>query len=163
MTSHLDVMAFLRELGLDEELETFSGRIRIQKTVYLLKAFGANMKFGYRWYYRGCYSPLLTKTLFESDPPGQRAERDLSSHELRIVSEVRKFLEQDFYSADRMELIASLLYLVRHGSDYGLTTKGEVVGFLREEKPRYTLQEIEEVWDRIVKARRWDDYLAKFR
>ena len=161
LTSGTDVKAFLNELGLEDALDSFSGRIRIQKTVYLLKAFSDEMKFGYTWYFRGPYSPSLTKALFEAERPGQKRARKLTSDELKIVSEVRRFLEQDFYSADRMELIASLLYLVRHGPEYGLTTKAEILRFLKDEKPQYTPREIDGVWNRIVGAKRWNNYLSE--
>jgi len=117
-------MVYLRNLGLDGGLDSFSDRIRVQKLVYLLKQFGADFKFGYAWYIRGPYSPSLTRTLFNPTEGEFRTNRPLTAEELRIVNDMRNFLGGDFYSAERMELIASVIYLMRHGPADGLTSKG---------------------------------------
>jgi uncharacterized protein YwgA len=163
MTTYGEVMVYLRNLGLGSGLDTFADRIRIQKIVYILKQFGADFKFGYTWYIRGPYSPSLTRTLFNATNEEIQAVRDPTVEELRILNETRNFLGEDFYSPERMELIASLAYLIKHGLENGLSSKGKIVRFLREQKPQYTPSQIEEVWQRIVKSGRWADYLAGLR
>jgi len=154
-------MVYLRNLGLDGGLDSFSDRIRVQKVVYLLKQFGADFKFGYTWYIRGPYSPSLTRTLFNPTEGEFRTNGPLTAEELRIVNDMRNFLGGDFYSAERMELIASVIYLIKHGPADGLTSKGKIVKFLREQKPQYLTDQIDEVWHRVAKSGKWKDDLAK--
>jgi hypothetical protein len=163
MTSYDEVAVYLKNLGMDTNLGTFAERVRVQKVVYMLKQFGADLGFGFTWYLRGPYSPSLTKTLF--NPTGEDAQplKQLNTKELKVVNEMRNFLGSDFYSAERMELMASLVYLIKHGPENDLQTKAKIIRFLREEKPQYSLDEIEQVWQRISAAGIWDSELSQLR
>ena len=46
-------------------METFQDRLKLQKHIYLLKAFGLDLGYNYNWYLFGPYSPTLTKDGFE--------------------------------------------------------------------------------------------------
>src|SRR2546426_5177928 len=117
-------MAFLEALGLSEELGSFTGRKRVQKIIYLLKQFpGNDLKFGYTWYLHGPYSPELTRTLLNPSRDDKREEHSLSKSELEVVNKVRNFLGNDFYSVDSIELVVSLIYLIKHGPQEGLKSK----------------------------------------
>jgi uncharacterized protein YwgA len=145
-------MAYLDALGLSKELGTFAGRKRVHKTVYLLKVLGADLRFGYSWYWHGPYSPELTRTVL--NPPSEQTspKRDLTKSELEIVNELRNFLGNDFYSVDTLELVVSLVYLMRHGPTQGYDTKSKIVGFVREKKPRYSTEQIELAWNKIEQS-----------
>jgi len=160
MTAYGDVMVYLRNLGLSSGLDTFADRIRVQKVVYILKQFGADFNFGYTWYIRGPYSPSLTRTLFNATDEEVQTAREPTVEELRTLNEARNFLGGDFYSPERMELIASLIYLIKHGPENGLTSMGKILSFLREQKPQYSPDQIDEVWRRIAKSGKWTEYLA---
>jgi len=161
VTTYSDVMAFLTNLGLGDGLDSFPDRIRIQKVVYLLKQFGADLNFGYTWYIRGPYSPSLTRTLFNPTEGDISTERELSSEELKIVNEVRNFLGGDFYSFEGMELIASLVYLIKHGPSKGLSSRAKISRFLNEQKPQYSSIQIDQAWDKIAKSKKWNAFLAR--
>jgi hypothetical protein len=163
MTSYADVAVYLKNLGIDANLNTFAERVRVQKMVYMLKQFGADLGFGFTWYLRGPYSPSLTKTLFNPTSEDARSSRELNTIELKVVNDMRNFLGGDFYSADRMELVASLIYLIKHGPDNDLQTKTKIVKFLRDEKPQYSPDEIEQVWRRISAAGMWNNELGRLR
>ena len=133
----------------------------VQKVVYMLKQFGADLGFGFTWYLRGPYSPSLTKTLFNPTDDNAQVQGALSSKELEIMTEMRNFLGSDFYSAEKMELVASLVYLIKHGPENGYSTKASVIKFLRDAKPQYPREDIEGVWQRIAKAGIWDAEISK--
>lgn len=161
MSDYADAMAYLRSLGLENGLENFADRIRIQKVVYLLKQFGADLNFGYTWYKHGPYSPSLTHTLYDPTPGDLRSERELDADELRIISETRNFLGSDFYSAENMELVASLIYLIKHAPVEGFDTKAKIIHLLKEQKPQYTLEEVNRSWEKIAAAKKWNSFLSK--
>ena len=163
MTSYDEVAVYLKNLGMDTNLSTFAERVRVQKMVYMLKQFGADLGFGFTWYLRGPYSPSLTKTLFNPTVEDPQPLRQLNTNELKVANEMRNFLGSDFYSAERMELMASLVYLIKHGPENDLQTKAKIIRFLREEKPQYSLEEIEQVWQRISAAGIWDSELSRLR
>jgi hypothetical protein len=161
VSGYADVMAYLKSLGLESGLENFADRIRIQKVVYLLKQFGAGLNFGYTWYKHGPYSPSLTRTLYDPAPQDLRNRRELNADELRIVSETRNFLGSDFYSADSMELIASLIYLIKHAPAEGFDTRAKIVHLLTEQKPQYSVEQVNRSWEKIATAKKWNSFLSK--
>lgn len=154
-----DVAAYLKALGLDG-IETFTSRLRIQKSVFLLNEFGAHLPFEHHWYVHGPYSPGLTRELFaEANQPTNA--RALGADELQIVNTFRKFLGESFYSVDDLELLVSLIYLIEHGPREGYESKKEIIGFLREAKPHFATEQVEAAWDKIEKAGFWKVYLVK--
>jgi len=163
MTKYSDAVAFLRVLGLADDLNSFTNRKRIQKIVYMLKQFGADLKFGYVWYLHGPYSPELTRTLFNPTNADLESERDLTKTELQITNQMRNFLAKDLYSVDSLELIVSLIYLIKHGPKEGYNTKQKITQYLQAQKPQFSTKEIETAWYRIEESEIWTNFLTKLR
>jgi hypothetical protein len=159
MSEFENVESYLKALGVNDEMDTFVGRKKVQKLVYLLKQFGADLPFGYNWYLHGPYSPKLTRNLLESEAVQNREPPKLPSYELERVNELRNFLAEDFYSVDSLELYASLIYLIKHAQEAKLSSKMSIIRFLLEKKPQFTRDEIEKAWDRIESSGRWDNYM----
>lgn len=158
--SYEETMAILHKLGMGrEDLETFSGRKKIQKIIYLMKSFGIDLRYGYTWYWHGPYSPQLTRTLFSRAEEDAEELPELSKDQLERLNQMRNFLSQDLYSSRSLELIVSLVYLVRNASKYGLNGKKQIVRFLRDKKPQFEVPEIEAALDKIVESGTWNKYL----
>jgi len=157
-------MTYLKPLGLTD-FDSFEGRISIQKMVYILRQFGADadLSFGYYWYAHGPYSPALTRTLFNHSAEEDADIDEPTQKQLRIMNDARTFLGKDAFSADQLELVASLIYLIRHQDEYGLTSKRDVIQFLKEKKPRFVGDEIEAAWMKIRKEGRLTSYLSALR
>lgn len=161
MTKYSDLMTFLNALGLAEQLDSFAGRKRIQKFVYMLKQFGADLRFGYTWYVHGPYSPELTRTLFNPTNEDLDSKRELTRSELAKLNRMRNFLADDFYSVDRLELLVSLVYLIKHGPKEGYDTRQRIIQYLRSQKPQFSDDDIEAAWRKIEKSRTLGSYLSK--
>lgn len=161
MTKYSDAVAFLQVLGLTNNLDSFANRKRIQKIIYLLKQFGADLRFGYVWYLHGPYSPELTRTLFNPTSADIASKRELTRAELQIANQTRNFLAADFYSVDSLELIVSLIYLIKHGPKEGYNAKPKIIQYLRRQKPQFSAEEIERAWQKIEEAKLWTDFLTK--
>lgn len=161
MEKYSNSIAYLRALGLADELDSFVGRKRIQKIIYLLKQFGADLRFGYGWYIHGPYSPELTRTLFNPPEDALEPERELGKSELEITNRMRNFLAEDFYSVNDLELIVSLIYLIKHGPEKGFDTKSKIISYLNKQKPQFSIEEIDIAWDKIDKSKIWDESFRK--
>lgn len=154
MTTRSEVIVYLKALGIAEDMDSFVGRKRIQKIVYLLKQFGADMQFGYTWYLHGPYSPQLTRTLFNSDIVNE-TERELNKNQLDIVIQARNFLGTALYDINELELVVSLIYLIKHGKDEDLINRSKIIEFLLSRKPQYTIRNCEEALEKIESTGKW--------
>lgn len=157
MSKKAKLWAYLLALELGNNLDSFSDRIRIQKVVYLLKQYDPDMQFGYSWYIHGPYSPELTRLLFEDDE-GKPAR--LREENLATINEIRNFLMEDLYSPDHLELIVSLLYLNKNGEALGLKTRDEIEGFLMQEKPQFSDEEVAAAWGKIENSPKFKKLLV---
>jgi uncharacterized protein YwgA len=96
-------------------LETFRERLKLQKTVYLLQAFGIYLGYSYNWYLYGPYSPDLTRDAFEVVPrlriykPVHFADQDTETRFEQFV----QFLGHKRDDPQWLELVASLHMLRR--------------------------------------------------
>jgi|GEM_PF-3318332 hypothetical protein len=61
---------------------------------------------------------------------------------------MRNFLGEDLYSADTMELLVSLIFLMRYGPpEYD--NKQKIIVFLHGAKPQFSHEQIEAAWNKI--------------
>jgi uncharacterized protein YwgA len=161
MTDYVDIISYLNALGIDNDLSSFVGRKRIQKAIYILKQFDGTIKLPYTWYLHGPYSPTLTQMLFNPADNSRHVPKELGKEELQAITDMRNFLGEDFYSVESLELIASLIYLIRYGKESGLDSKEKVLRFLMEHKPQYSKEEAERAWKKISDSGYWKDDLGK--
>jgi hypothetical protein len=70
-------------------------------------------------------------------------------------------LAADFYSVDSLELIVSLIYLIKHGPEEGYNTKPKIIRYLRSQKSQFSAEDVEIAWQKIKEAQLWANYLAK--
>ena len=155
---------YLWALGLAKtNLDSFTERKRIQKMFYLLKQFGADLPFGYTWYLHGPYSPELTRTLFSDTDRGIPNDLVIDKAALQNVNDMRNFLTNDFYSVDSLELIVSLIYLIKHGPKEGYDTKQSIIQFLMLKKPQFSMEEVESAWNKVVQSGLWKTHVLKLK
>lgn len=101
-------------------MDGFDDRLRLQKIVYMLQAFGVNFGYGFSWYFRGPYCTSLARAGFELEqiygmipdgvdvkPVDSRARDGLK----RCIKFLRDVMDGP-YDLDRVEIAASLHLLV---------------------------------------------------
>src|SRR5689334_17804093 len=54
----------LRELGIDDSIDTVDQRLTIQKAIYLVQT-KIGLGYSYGWYLKGPYSPRLTRDYYD--------------------------------------------------------------------------------------------------
>ncbi|MDD1690124.1 MAG: hypothetical protein LUQ66_05640 [Methanoregula sp.] len=108
----------LKLMGFDGiDMDDFDNRLKYQKLVYLAQNTGINIGYGYSWYVRGPYSPLLTRTLFnikENPALFDKWDTIKFKHEDVILKRLRRLqdvLGSHFNDPKYLEVIASLHYL----------------------------------------------------
>jgi len=146
------LFASLYVLGINPTMTTFSERKIVQKLVYLLdKIFDMEFGFNYSWYLHGPYSTEVTRIIFDVVEGRQTVSPDtkvLSSEDLKKLDQLKTFLGNGLHSADQLELLVSLHFLVDSAKSSGLTRE-EVISFLKSKKPYFTDKEISNAFSRL--------------
>jgi len=137
------LVACLKTLGFKPNMQDFSERKKVQKLIYLIQEVaGIPMGFDFNWYHHGPYSPGLTKVLFELDEGKAPTNETPSKIEIEQLKALKEFLREDLQSADNLELLGSLHYLLRMAKRYGIGEE-EAYLILKSKKPYFSDSEIE--------------------
>ena len=141
------------EMGVEPDLNSFSGRKQLQKLTYLFEAFGLDLGFRFSWYVHGPYDKQLTRVLYDDDPKDSgRQVPDKFENEEETLRELKKFLGRDAYSSRVLELISSLHYLLlvaqskKVDGDTIINNLLDLKPQFSEGEARYYLNKIKETW-----------------
>jgi len=130
----------LDTLGIPNKVESFNQRKKIQKLIYLLKAWGVNLGYHYGWYLYGPYSPSLARDYFELETltnlgekfEGQKLPEKIEQKITKLKTIINKPDGVELDEADWFELLSSIHFL-KYISRYD---KNKMEEFLNKEKPR---------------------------
>ena len=141
----------LRRLG-GVDMSSFSGRLCLQKKVYLAQAFGAPIGYSFNWYVRGPYSPILTRAGYEvaeryRDSPPMRFSNDEVENRFRAAA---AFMRGRTSDARWLEVVASIHFL---SVCLGMKDKSSIFRTIRGKMPSVTTDELERGWNELVKAK----------
>jgi uncharacterized protein YwgA len=102
-------------------VDSFNQRLILQKAVYLLQSAGVRNGYRFRWYLKGPYCSELTSDAFGIVGEGEAGQKELGTWHLdspsrKRVSQLSSLLhregEQEHEQAKRLELFASVLFLI---------------------------------------------------
>lgn len=145
MREEAPVEIALRKLGMKASVSTFANRIKLQKIVYLSETmFGLNLGFAptFSWYLYGPYSPKLTKVMFQKE---EGDEIDYGQFEGLRAIVARDFFKRYGHSAEKLELIGSLYYIIKVMGGTDDDRKRE----FQKLKPKFTAEEIDNAFTTI--------------
>jgi uncharacterized protein YwgA len=131
-------------------LGRFDDRLKLQKTVYLLQAFGIFLGYNFNWYLRGPYSPGLAHDAFDMASSLNRFE-PLHFSDQEAERRFNQFLE---FVSDRkdipewLELVASI-HMLRQM--YPEKTKEEIFERMAAKQPNLPNAERVAAWDRLTR------------
>lgn len=144
---HALLAGVLRRIG-RFSLSKFQDRLRLQKTVYLLQAFGIYLGYNFNWYLYGPYSPGLTRDAFEVVPVLDRfsALRFADEETEKRFNLFVNFLGDKKDDPQWLELVGSLhmLKLV-----YGEQGKEEIFKKTAEKQPYLSDDKRAAAWKRL--------------
>lgn len=128
----------------------FAGRLTLQKTVYLLWAFGINLGYEHTWYKHGVYSPTLTRAGFEleatiKDLPNQMefASKDTQTR----YGEFLDFMQDKKDNPDLLEICSTIHYLHIAGNN-----KDEVLDITAHKKDNFHESDCVKMWGQLVQV-----------
>jgi len=141
----------------DFKMDSFNDRLRLQKIVYMLQAFGVDLGYGFSWYFRGPYCTSLARAGFELEhvygmiPDGVRVKpvdpraRDGLKRCIKFLKDVMDKPDD----LDRIEIAASLHLLV-------ITTSLAKQDIFKRVKEKMAVREVtddmcEAMWRRLQK------------
>jgi uncharacterized protein YwgA len=137
----------LRRVG-DYKLQTFGDRLILQKTVYLLQAFGIYLGYQFNWYLRGPYSPHLAKDAFSLDARWSRFSPVKFTNDVaeQRLMEFLAFVAGHKRDEAWLETTASAHFLAKV---YGLTDKDSIFEKIKCKQPRVTRRSFERCWHEL--------------
>jgi len=138
----------LRRIGnfdADSFITNFQSRLIVQKTIYLMQAFGLNLGYFYNWYIHGPYSPSLAKDAFAlaKTKKTSRLVRFVDpSMEIRFL-DFQRFIENHKSDPVWLEKIASTHFLK---TAYHISDPAQVFRIVKEKVPSLTSTEFKFLW-----------------
>ena len=125
----------------------FNDRLRLQKTVYLLQAFGIYLGYDFSWYLRGPYCTSLTINAFALNDMYNRIPDDLKAKfeqldKQDIFRRFQKFIAHK--NIDELEILASLHYLKQTGM-----SEEDAKSRVEKKQGRFTRQQVEQMWGEL--------------
>jgi uncharacterized protein YwgA len=117
-------------------------RLKLQKIVYLLQAYGMQLGYGYIWYKYGPYSHDLVSDAYAvlNSEKGRYKEKtkgwEFGESTKRKFEEFEKKLGDILDDAGRLELLASVHYLYSHKKTDVSENEHEFVEAFKKRKPK---------------------------
>lgn len=132
-------------------MKGFDDRLRFQKTVYLLQAFGVYLGYSFSWYMRGPHCTVLASNgLLLQDVYASIPEQKVGFDDKKSQKSFKKFLKfVRGKSTDDLEIAASLHCLV-HAC--GLPA-GAARSRVEAEQQRFGARRIAQIWSEMEKCR----------
>lgn len=130
--------------GYEFSVDEFDDRLRFQKTVYLLQAFGINMGYEFAWILRGPYCTLAARDgydlrdVYDSIPTGGKVFKSGSANKA-----FKKFCRYVGNKSTRDLEIAVYLHYYKLTEDWDEARIKEAVASRREE---FTRGMVDRVW-----------------
>ena len=141
--AQINLKLFLDALGISSEISTLEDRKRVQKAVYIGQEAGVDLGYSYGWYLLGPYSPELTQDYFILNDDLINGDEGYTRYKLvepllvkldNIKSLMEVPQEADLPQEDWLELVASIVYLMKERNDVERTKaklsqkKGHLMG-----------------------------------
>ena len=130
------------------DMSTFEGRLTLQKTVYLMQAFGIYLGHNFSWYIRGPYSSHLTSVGFTLEK---------IYHKIPIAGHFEKNTQKKFDvfiefmsdkkdDPDRLEILASIHFLKKLHPEM---TKSEIIDIVKNKQKYFKKKQCEKSWQEL--------------
>lgn len=132
-------------------MAAFDDRHRLQKTVYLLQAFGIRRGYEFGWYLRGPYCSLVAmdgfdlRNVYDAIPDGGKAFT--TSRANAAFEQFCAFLRGK--STADLEIAASMHHL-KHSGTGGCD--GDIKKEVEQKRPEFAMVRVEEIWDELSGA-----------
>lgn len=143
----IDLGLVLRNLD-NFDMSTFNGRLTLQKTVYLMQAFGIYLGHNFSWYLRGPYSAHLASVGFALHDVYDKipTEGHFEKKTQQKFNDFIEFMEDKKTDPYRLEILASIHFLRKI---YPKMTKGEIIEKVKNKQKYFTKNQCEGAWKEL--------------
>lgn len=130
------------------DMSTFAGRLTLQKTIYLMQAFGIYLGYDFSWYLRGPYSSPLAKNgfalqeIYHKIPTAGHFERDTQNK----FEQFLEFIQDKKNDPDRLEILASIHFLK---NIYQNMSKAEIIDRVKKKQSYFKKEQCEQGWKEL--------------
>lgn len=129
------------------DMSTFNGRLILQKTVYLMQAFGVYMGHNFSWYIRGPYSAHLTSVGFKL----KEVYKDIPSGRFEKTAQKRfdgflEFMADKKQDADRLEILASIHFLRKI---HPTMSRADIIEKVKNKQGYFTKRQCSDAWNEL--------------
>lgn len=155
MSEYVKLEAYFDALKLPLNANTLSDRLRIQKIVYMLEELGAQIGFKFIWYIHGPYSPELTKVYYNPLTEGTKEKIQINEDAIR---KLKRLIGDDVERVDMLELIASLIVLIKYGRNSGINSRKKIYEFIYARKPHFSDEDIDYCWNKLKVSGLFEHY-----
>lgn len=125
-------------------INKFRDRLKLQKWIYLLQAFGLYMDYNFSWYMYGPYSPELARDGFALKDLGISPTYEIPIEEKKKFVRFLDFLGSKINDAEWLELVASMHFLSKL---YPNATKTVIFDKLKAKRTFFTTKKCEQAWN----------------
>lgn len=128
----------------------FDQRLILQKTIYLLQAFGLFLGFRFSWYIRGPYSSTLAHYGYKIAKMKKEIPlaRFTPAESERRFERFLRFLGSKKNDADGLEILASIHLLKKL---YPNHSRAKILQLVASKQPYFTITACKEAWDHLRK------------
>ena len=142
-----DFGLILKDIG-NFDISNFDGRLILQKTVYVLKAFKINLGYEYNWYLHGTYSPELARAGYQVseiiDKIPDIAVKFQDENVQTNYDNFKGFIADKKDNPDLLEISSSICYLFRE--DF---KKDEILELVENKKARFKKDDCVKIWNEL--------------
>jgi len=135
-------------------MSTFDGRLRVQKSIYLLQSFGVYIGYNFSWYLRGPYCTKLAsdgfalQENFQSFPKVRgRFKNKVTQNKFENFLDFMKNKKND---ADKLEILASIHFLKKL---YQKMTEHEILEKVKKKQIYFTPKQCKSAWNELKKEK----------
>jgi len=129
-------------------MSNFDGRLTLQKSIYLMQAFGIYLGYNFSWYLRGPYSPRLARDgfalqeIYRSVPSGSFEKKNIQSKFKKLLN----FMEDKKKDPDRLEILSSIHFLKKI---HKKMSKSEILEKVKKKQVYFTKKQCEKAWNEL--------------
>jgi uncharacterized protein YwgA len=130
---------------------TFDGRLVLQKTIYLLQAFGIYLGYNFSWYLHGPYSTTLTRNGFALQEIYKNIEKGTFENQKtqRKFDKFIQFMDDKKNDSDKIEILASIHFLK---NIYPNMPKYKILDIVKKKQSYFTEKQCNDGWNELKKV-----------
>jgi uncharacterized protein YwgA len=138
----------LKRIDNYDKMESFNGRLKLQKTIYVMQSFDLYIGYNFSWYVRGPYCTELAtdgyklRNIYDSLQHGKFTEPEAEERFVTFLN----FLNDHRNDADWLEIVASIHFLKTRNKDL---PREEIVNIVKDKQWYFTRAQCEEGWNHL--------------